>query len=328
MFKTGIYQRDRLTLKAITGFLGRRKFIAITLYPHVASSDLPERDRLLEHILCRFPAANGTYKRTQSHRFDEFDAHVIRLLRERLEPNTQYKVHDMAVSDGRTAVDFFQKIDAIDHLQFDFLATDAFTNLTAISAPPNALTIVIDSKSQKLLQIIRPPFVFNLEKHESTLLYLFNRLVREVLLLTGVRTLLACFKAQAPEVVTTPIRMLSPECLQLLEKEPRFHFDQHSILEPSTGAFHLVRAMNVLNHNYFSQKDLYLAAANIHASLLPGGLFVTGSNYDAGTTVNGGVYERTAIGFKLLWSSGSGSQVDEILANFGSKVIDHIGVVF
>jgi len=67
---------------------------------------------------------------------------------------------------------------------------------------------------------------------------------------------------------------------------------------------------------------------DIHASLLPGGLFVTGSNYDAGTTVNGGVYERTAIGFKLLWSSGSGSQVDEILANFGSKVIDHIGVVF
>lgn len=313
MFKTGIYQRDCLTMTALRGFFGRRKFVAVTLYPEIASGNDPDRDRLLEHILCRFATANGTYKRTQSHRFDEFDAQVIQILRGRLDPGSRCAIHDMAVSDGRTAVEFFQGLASIDCVELAFLATDAFADLMVVSSPPKALAVVIDPESGAPVQIIRPPFVFNVERHESILLYPVNRLVLDTILRTSVRVLLKRFAVRDPELKTAHVRLLSPECLQLLKADSRFHFERYSILEPAAERFNLVRAMNVLNRSYFSEADLHLAAKNVHESLLPGGLFVTGSNEDAGSPVDGAVYERTQTGFRTLWVSGTGSQMDDIL---------------
>ena len=48
--------------------------------------------------------------------------------------------------------------------------------------------------------------------------------------------------------------------------------------------------MNLLNPTYFSEAELDRIVSNVRSGLLDGGLFVFGSNQDAGTEVEGGIF--------------------------------------
>jgi chemotaxis methyl-accepting protein methylase len=313
MLKTGIYRPEHLTLTALDGFFGRRRFVAVTLYPEVVAGDSLDRDRLLERILARFPAANGTFKRTQRRRFDEFDAKLVEVLRERLTPGTPVAVHDMAVSDGRTAVDLFNLLDDSGGMDLQFLASDASPDVEAISSSSSSVVVVADPDTGAPLQVVRPPFVFNVQQPESALLYPINRVILGALLRTRVAALLKRRRAGDPRLTVSRIRLLSPDCLRLVETDPRFRFIRHNLFDEPPGQFDLVRAMNVLNRSYFPDATIGVAIERIHDSLRPGGLFATGSNQDAGSPVNGAIYERTSNGFRALWVSADGSPVHHLV---------------
>jgi len=245
--------------------------------------------------------------------FEEFDARVVQELLRRLNPSLGVAIHDLGVSDGRTAVDFFRRLGSLEHVNLRFVASDAFPDLTVVTDPRMSLVVVFDPGTRAPLQVIWPPFVFNVTQRESALLYPVNRMILLALLRTRVPALLARFAADDPSLNVTRTRLLTLDCLRLLASDPRFTFERHNILEPARDRFNLVRAMNVLNRSYFSDADLRLASAHVHESLVPGGLLVTGSNEDAGSPVDGAIYERTATGFRQLWVSGAGSQIDGIL---------------
>jgi chemotaxis methyl-accepting protein methylase len=317
MLKTGIYCQDHLSIDTIRSFWGKRKYVAITLYPKVAASEGPDRDRLLEHILCRFATANGSYKRTQSHRFEVFDNQVVQVLQDQQSTEGGWRVHDMAVSDGRTAVDFFMKLAGAIDTRLEFIATDAFSELTAISNSSNSLVLVIDSISKALVQVIRPPFVFNIEKHESSYIYPINRLMLGITLRTSVKRVLDQYHAGDPGIRSEQIQLLSPECIRLIKMDSRFKFGKYSILEPQSGKYNLIRAMNVLNRSYFSDTDIRKCVLNIKDGLLRDGLFVVGSNQDAGSTVDGAVYQWIGSRFKELRVSGQGAAIKGIMPELG-----------
>lgn len=306
----GIYRRDQLTLKALTGSVGQTKRIAITLFPEIAKSDDPDRDLLLEYILLWFSAENRTYKRTYRDRFESVDEQVVQFLEDGDFPRRGLEVHDIAVSDGRSAVDFFQRLEALEDFEPIFLATDRDPDVMALSRPGSHLVAVVDPESHALLQIIRPPFVFNNEKRRFRPV---GKLIRNTLLHTEVRALLKRLETNHPSLEVNRIRLLAPELLQLLETMPRFRFERSDVLEPMQHRFHLIRAMNILNRSYFTESELRLAVQNIRESLRLGGLFVTGSNQDAGSTVDGAIYQRVEGGFRRLWVSGSGSPVDGLV---------------
>jgi hypothetical protein len=317
MLKTGVYRRDQLSLARLGTFFGRRRFIAVTLYPEVAAEAGPEREALLGQILRRFPGAAGTYKRTQRHRFEAFDADLAALVADRRPGDRPYAIHDLAVSDGGTALDFLERLDAIDGLDLHYVASDLAPDVTAIRADSARLTAVVDPETQRPLQLVWPPFVFNVTKPESAMLYPINRLLLGLLLRTAVPSLRRRSRDGDATVIGTRIRLLAPDVLDRLDRDPRFTFERHDVLEPLDGPLDLVRAMNILNPSYFDDRQLRLAVGHVHAALRPGGLFATGSNQDAGSTVDGGVYERTATGFRLLTTSGLGSPVDRIIAGSG-----------
>ncbi|MDJ0788659.1 MAG: class I SAM-dependent methyltransferase [Myxococcota bacterium] len=292
-----------------------RKFAAVSLYARVAASDRPDRDALLERILVRFPTRNASLKRTQSRRFEEFDAAVADLVRERCHPGRTWQVHDAAVSDGRTAVDFFALLDGIEGCTFQTLASDYAPDVEIVADRRSRLEVARDPVTGTLLQVIWPPFVFNVQQAESPVLYPLNHLIRGWLLRSRVPDLLERAERGEDTGPWEHVWLLHPRCAELRERDPRFDFARRDLLAPSEDRYDLVRAMNVLNPSYFDEGQLGQAVANVAATLREGGLFVTGSNADAGSTVDGAVYERTADGFVRCFASGQGSPVDALVTS-------------
>jgi chemotaxis methyl-accepting protein methylase len=313
MFKFGICELADFDAHGLTPrWLAERRFVAVSLYRDIARSDRPDRDALLERVLVRFATRNASLKRTQSARFGEFDAGLVGLIQERYEPGKIWRVHDAGVSDGRTAADLFARLDAIEGFEFRFQASDYAPDVLVVADRQSSLELAIDPVTEELLQIVWPPFVLDVQQGESPLLFPVNHLVRRALLRRRVPELLERWKRDEGTTTADHLWLLHPRCDALREREERFEFVRFDLLAPTDRRFELVRAMNVLNPTYFSEAQLHTAVRNVADSLEPGGLFVTGSNEDAGSTVNGAVYLRTAQGFERLMSSGSGSPVDRL----------------
>ena len=71
----------------------------------------------------------------------------------------------------------------------------------------------------------------------------------------------------------------------------------------------VIRAMNVLNLDYFRLEEIQLVLINIFDALCEGGLFGLGSNSGPGTVVNGGIFQKLGNRFKVLKLSGDGPHI-------------------
>jgi hypothetical protein len=317
MLKLGVCKPADLDLRKLSGILGRNKFVAATLYPALCASDRPDRDQLLERILFRFSTRNASLKRTQSARFEAFDRAFVERFRAALETGRSVAIHDAGVSDGRTSVDFFRRLAVVPGLAFSFVASDYAPEVTALQDERGRLTLIADPASGAVLQLVWPPFVFNLPRSESPWLYPVNHLLRRWLLATQAQALLARWRAGDAGVRVSTLRLLHPSVLSLEQSDPRFRFERHDLLSPSPRRYDVVRAMNVLNRSYFSPGDLARAVGHVADALPEAGWFVVGSNQDRDSTVNGAVYRLRGRGFERVFSSGAGSEIDAIVMGVG-----------
>jgi chemotaxis methyl-accepting protein methylase len=317
VIRFGIHCRKQLTPDNIAGFFGKRKPVAVTLYPLVAAEDTPETDRLLEHILARFATDSGAFKRTHRSRFPEFDAAVLQIVRESLTHGT-FRTHDLGASDGRTSVEFFGKLAELEQHRLEFVASDYAPNVQEVSREGCATRIILDPRSKKLLQTVRPPFVFNVTRRESPLLFPLNRCILRYLLKTKVLELLDQLQSADDRVQVKEIPLLHPATVRLIHDDARFRFERYDVLTPTDQSYDLVRAMNVLNRAYFSSSQICRAVAFIYASLNPGGIFVVGSNSEARSRVRGTIYRKTGSGFESLFISHGGSEINDEILTFAS----------
>lgn len=311
MWKTGIYHVSQLTEPAnLKGFFGKDKNVSITLYDQILKKD--NASELAERILLLFSDERGAYKRTYSKRFEVFDDEVMRLVTAHWGAETELAVQDVGVSDARTAVDFFHKV------------VDAFSDCTFQASDYNPTVCVIErgkvkvtlSGQQKLLEIVYPPFVLNVNKADRLPFYPINRGIFWFLKRYVVPGLMADYAAG--RISMRQLTLFAPEALVLAEQDRRFQLRQHDILKAFPMVGHVVRAMNILNLSYFTPDEFSLVLKNIHNGLHERGLFITGSNQDAGSVVHGGVYQKTAHGFQRLWSSGEGSPIHQRILEFSA----------
>ncbi len=316
MIKFGVCRVRDLHPSDLDTRRGRRKFVAVTLYPEVSCLVSPDRDPLLELVLCRFAGTNRIFKRTYRARFQEFDRELVRLIRLAQVGRDPYRVHDVAVSNGITAVDFYRLLKASCGHRLQYVASDFAPDLLVIRQAGARLTLVLDPITREWLQVVCPPFVFNLQKRENEFVYPINGLIRRWLQWTSCQRLWDRYCAGHPEICQTTIRLLHPECQQLLEHESDFEFQRCDVLQPMEQRFDLVRAMNIFNPAYFTAGDLRRAIRNIHGCLAHAGLFATGSNQDSRSPVDGAIYRKRNAGFERLLAFGAGSPVDAVIAGF------------
>ena len=300
MFKTGICKLEDLDFDK-TVFLKQLKNVSITLYEKACG--LKNADEVTERILLLRSDERGAYKRTYAKRFEKFDAEVVSLI-ERTFTGNNLNIHDVSVSDGRTAVDFYHKL--ISYQALNYAASDYEPKVKLLTSGKLKVILTPDNK---ILELTYSPFVFSIPKRDIYWLYPINHLIRKLIMHFKVKPLLNDYLNG--NVEAKDIFLFAPVAMNLAENNKNFSLTEHNILNPMNKTdFDVIRAMNVLNLSYFTDLEFSKIVKNIYQALKVGGLFVTGSNQEADTVVNGGVYKKTSTGFECIWQSGSGSCVN------------------
>ncbi len=307
MIKKDIYRLEDILSKGKTPFLKSIRNVSVTLYHEACLQE--NSNELCERILFLFADERGAYKRTYAKRFEKFDAEVLAVLSEEFSSSTPLSLHDVGVSDGRTSVDLFSKLSTV-YTGIDFTASDYNPFVEIIEKGKLKVTI---KDSGEILEILYPPFVFVKNNYLYILLYPLNFLIRKILERFMVQPLMREY--QNKKIKSKKLFLFAPAATKLESLNKNFHLKQHDILNNFTKKYDVIRAMNVLNPSYFQEKDFLKILRNIHNALNPDGIFITGSNQNANTTVNGGVYKKTPDSFEPLWESGQGSPIAQHIFN-------------
>jgi hypothetical protein len=318
MFKLGIFKREQLTPDHLEGFLNSRKFIALDLYNSLDGLPPAEIDKIQERMLRRFRVHNGVLKSTYARRFDDFDRLSISTIAAHFPTSQSIQVHDIGVSDGRTSCDLYDHLNRLYGGRLNFRASDYAPFLYALKWTHGTNRLIVDDQ-QHVLQIVTPPFVFiELGWRERIMPYPLNFLIRRLVRVFYARPLLERYKAGSPDIQRTKIELFGRVCRGYMSKQSNFRFDAYDVFSGPTERFDIIRAMNILNYSYFSDVQLMQAAENIVHSLKEGGLFITGSNDEQGTIVNGGIYRETKGRLQRIDTSGNGSEIDALISAIGS----------
>jgi hypothetical protein len=286
----------------------------IGLYEDAIAARPQTSDNVQEAILFSFAVSNGSFKRTSRNRFGVFDEATIEILRAMVFARDHFVVHDLAVSDARTASEFFARLAVEFNNALDFYATDLCLKVIAVRKP-GARTIVVVDERGNVLQVMFEPFVLptRLTTRRQRWCYLGNRGLRMMLMRTSVRDTLRLHNAGNGFLARREILLVCPEARETLKRCSNFHINTYDAFQRAPRPYSVVRAMNVLNRSYFADSALTTVIANIADSLEDGGVFITGSNGEAGSTVDGTIYRKQSDEFVPIYMSGNGSQIDDLI---------------
>jgi len=308
MIKTGLYKLQHLKKSDKTPFLKKMKNISITLYGQILNQS--DSDDLAERILLLFSDERGAYKRTYQKRFEVFDAQSINILKKIFTKSEPLSFHDVSVSDGRTALDFFGKI-TTEFPHIHYLASDYNPFIYVLEKGKMKVTL---SHTGKVLEIVFPPFVFNAMKRDSFRCYPLNHLIHFFVKHFFVSPLVK--KYHEGIIKAKELLIFSPKVLHLASKDDRFHLGQHDLFKPFEKPVQIIRAMNILNSSYFSEQEFLIIINHLYQGIEDGGVLITGSNQEADSLVQGGLYQKRGHIFEKLFQSGNGSPVDALILDF------------
>jgi hypothetical protein len=285
----------------------------IGLYEEVLALDSYPIDPLLEAILASFATSNGAFKRTTKARFRHFDEQVVSLFGSLPSLGQRYIIHDLAVSDARTACDFFFALTSIFGERIDFYATDLCLRVFVLQKTGARTRVVVDDRDN-VLQVVFPPLVLS-EKlsRRQRFLYPANKILRLLFSRTTVKEILRLAVRGDSSIQRQEILLICPEARKTLENHHNFHVETHDVFGQTPRRYSAVRAMNLFNLTYFSESAIATAIRRIYESLYEGGMLITGSNDDPGSTVDGGVYRKQGGSFTSVYRSGAGSAIDHLV---------------
>lgn len=308
MLKFGIYNLKQLSNQNLDGFWGKKKYIAVDLFAETSLSGLFNKQLLEEAIMRRFTLANGSYRRTHGYRFEEFDADTLRQIKKFFSPDDLLRIHDVAVSDGRTACDFFQKIKRT-FKKISYHATDKDTFVRIIRSRRNPKNRIVKDEEGNILQIIWPPFVFNIPKKENLVLYPINRFVLFLLLKNPQRLVKWLGLENTKE---EKINIFSHRAERLQREEPSFSLGAYDLANKMPAKYDIIRAMNVINKSYFTENEAAIIINNLKEGLKDPGILLVGSNKNAGSPVDGNIFLKKKGRINILSQSGNGAPYKEL----------------
>jgi hypothetical protein len=310
MFRRGVYKIEQIKKNQLLDIFGKEKNISIKVYDDLLLEEDANYENLSEIILNRFNANSNAIKRTYRNRFNEFDLNSIQKIKGA--NFTDIKIHDMAISDGR-ASSFFIKNCLKNFPNFEYTGSDLVMSyeLSWLNQKRNQY-IITDTKGE-IIEITIPPFVWNIARKEGKLYFLNNLLKNHCL--KKYNSVLKSGRINVSE----KIRITDKEFSQLIQSNSNFNLKNYNLFESDSSTYNVIRVMNIMHFGYFNEEQLQLIFNNIYNSLEENGLLIEGSNEDAGSSVEGGIYQKTKSGFTLLVEPEKKSRILESILNFKPK---------
>lgn len=235
---------------------------------------------------------NGIYKTTRANRFIDVDNELVACL------NTyhSYAVHDVAVSDGITSVDLYNKF-AANNIKTSLNISDKFATIYAENKWYGAT--FKDAEG-----IVLYNDFFGIQAYRATSVrFIISKLMGYL------------FPAQSKLKVTdAAILMLNPKTTQLMN-EGKITFRPYDIFEKGTdaGRYDIVRCMNVLNYKVFPDDAIIKGVANLASTVKEEGLFVLGRTQDGTGINNASIFRKKGNALQLVKELNSGSEVKFLL---------------
>jgi hypothetical protein len=313
--KLGI--RSLSKLPRVTTLFGRRKAIDLWLYGEILQS-AEEADRWLLLII-DFIAANGSYKWTENLRFEKLDVKIAEFVKDMTRSQEiPLRVHDIGVSDGRTACELFRRIRDI--CPVDYTASDLYPIAYIVRHMEKGWSVAFDQDGSAI-QYAGWGFVVSARVPDRLPWYPVNRLVRKifekkfepraihVLNKIDFSSLRNLEKAQDGEYCIFKIPLICRECLGIMNETNSFRFIRHDVRTQTNESYDLIRVMNVLNH--LGRNDQVRALHGCFNSLRDNGYLVVGRTL--GGEMPTSIWTRHGNDLSLLLDIAGGSEISHLL---------------
>lgn len=314
MIRRGIYKENQLFTKNLKDSFGREKNISLYLYSKIShSNNHIERSKLQELILNRFNSEGNIIKRTYKNRFNNFDDSSIKAILEQRFKSTS--VLDVGISDGRASY-YFLETSAKKIKNLSYTGSDINISYFLNKINSKRRSYVITDIKNTVIEITKPPFVWNYSRTEGKL-YIINNILKKYYLKRAKLALLNNkykYKEQ--------IELIHDDFKLLLSGNPNYEICNYNLFEVIPVKYSVIRAMNILHYGYFNQDQLASILINVFNGLELHGLFIEGSNESEGSEVEGAIYKKSENGFVLLGQPEKPSRIIEMVLSFVPVIIN------
>jgi hypothetical protein len=286
------------------------------------TGDPPTQEEILrfEEVSYNLRTSNGTTRMTFRNRMPEVDELALKLMRRSYQTEAALIVQDRAASTCLTSMEWAERLLPF-YPKIQFEASDAMLHLFKITLITGQ-TYIVEANGQPL-QFIQPPFAVCLCPREP-LRFPLNHLV--------VAQARRRYRALAlPEDLSNPtnndeyridkISCVHPEAMSLSKKDLRFSIQPRSVFDRSFGV-DVLRTMNILNLAYFENETLIDSIQAAFQSVRPGGLWIVGRTHEEDRKNHVTFFERTEKQWQVLERIGNGSEIEQLVANNSTTVVD------
>jgi hypothetical protein len=307
MLRFGIYTQTQFTrMGQRRRYSGAR--VSYTLL-NVGARPTEEQIRTFEDVNFTLQTSNGTYRTTFRNRLQGVDDVSTDILRRIYGPGTRLVVQDRAVSHGLTSLEWAQQLLRV-FPNLEFEASDRLTYLIQLELPSGEKYIL--EPGGQALQYINPPFVVGL-LHKESPFYPVNRLVAAF----AKRRLRHFGRPESIDFeggngfLATKIQCVHPEAVAFQSNDSRFELCCRSVFDTTPDAAHVLRTMNILNKDYFSDAQLEQSVVAIFESVKLGGVWIVGRTLESDFSHHVSILQKQAAGWKVLERLGNGSEMEE-----------------
>lgn len=267
------------------------------IFRRLLKYDLSNLDSILDKdlfisIIDSISLSNGTFKTTKSRRFDDIDDILLRLIR----PFESITIHDMAVSDGITSFELYEKLFS-QKKPFELTISDKYFKLEEYRKFGFKLYYTLDCA------FVSSSFISIYANPKLSMLYPISKILGKI-----------ARKLKLPSNKRKDISLINPVVKDLIIKQLINSLEVDVFEEGDfDDKYSVVRCMNILNPKYFSVEKLNIAINNIVNSLVEGGVLIVGRT-DISTGINhASFYKKNKAGLALIEHSMGGSEISHLL---------------
>ena len=251
----------------------------------------PPSEHAEKRFFTRVRLPGGVFKTTESHRLDDLN----RLVEKLLPDDRPLDLMDVAISSGITTREWSEQL-TLAGIAHRMAAGDSHINGEWL--PFCWGDVLLDQERKHVLYADIVGHGVNVSG-DST---------RSLLAIHALKIFARLFRANARhvELVTPSLR----NCPAIDVVEDDIFADRQEM----AGRFHALRAANILNRAYFDDALIRAAVANLGERLRPGGLLIVCRTHDDGTN-HGTVWRLTDGQWIGIAPIGSGSEIEDLVVD-------------